>query len=77
VTEPHDSPLIGLRAGSHAQLLLAPRKPGLRALRYHLSFLLRERGVDVQHEVLAILPKCCNDEVHSVFHQSADEVHVA
>jgi hypothetical protein len=31
----------------------------------------------MQHEVVAISPERCDDKVHPVFHQSADEVYVA
>ena len=39
--------------------------------------LLHERCVDMQPEVVAILPELCDDEVHPMLHESTDEVHVA
>jgi hypothetical protein len=47
------------------------------AIGYHLAFLLRERCIDMQREVVAILPELCDDEVHPMLHESTDEVHVA
>jgi hypothetical protein len=50
---------------------------GLNALGDHLALLLCERRIDVQREVVAVFPKCCNDEMHPMLHETADEMHVA
>ena len=47
------------------------------ALADHLALLLRDRGVDMQSEVIDVLPKQRHEEMHLVFHQFGDQVHVA
>jgi hypothetical protein len=55
---------------------LGDRDSGLHALGNHFPFLLRERGVYVQSEVVAVTAQRCNDKMHLVFHEAGYEVHV-
>ena len=50
---------------------------GFGALGDHLALLFRERGIDVQSELVAVSTQRRDDEMHLVLHQPADEVHVS
>jgi hypothetical protein len=48
-----------------------------RALAYHPPLLLRQSGVDMQHERVGIDTELGDDEGHVMLHQTADVVYVA
>src|ERR1700722_18425987 len=57
--------------------VLGMRERGLNALGDHLALLFCERRIDMQREVVAVFPKRCDDKMHPMLHETADEVHIA
>src|SRR6185312_7839185 len=75
-----DSSLPRLRAQLHPKFLsakLPSQHRSFASLRDQLSFLLGERGIDMQREFVAIPSESCNHEMHSRLHQPGNEMYVA
>jgi len=50
---------------------------GFGALGNQLALLLRERGIDMEGEFIAVATQLGHEEMHLVLHQPGDEVHIA
>jgi hypothetical protein len=57
--------------------VLLNREGSLQALGNHFSLLLGQRSIDMQREIVDILPQRGDKEMHLVLHQSGYEVYVS
>jgi hypothetical protein len=73
-------PSCRLRLCLHAEAPPAPLcrpQTGAGSLSDQPAFLLRQRRIQVQNERISLTPEIRDDELDSLRHQPADEVHVA
>src|SRR6202035_4771132 len=75
-----DSSSLGLRVQLEPELpssILLNREGSLQALGNHFSLLLGQRSVDMQREIVDVLPQRGDKEMYLVLHQSGYEVYIS